>query len=65
MRETSLPDVVIHNDCVLGAIFVKTPANSRDVAGLVGCSADPDRSLAGRYGVAFSQQRRNHASDPS
>ena len=60
MREISLPDAVTHNDCVLGVILVKRPANSLDVAGSVGCSAstDPDRFLAVRYGVAFSQQRQ-------
>ena len=60
MRETSLPDAVTRNDCVLGVILVKRPANSLDVAGSVGCSAstDPDRFLAVRYGVAFSQQRQ-------
>ena len=55
MGETSLPDAVTHNDCVLGAILVKRPANLLDVAGSVGCSAptDPDRFLVVRYGVAF------------
>ena len=33
MRETSLPDTVTHNDCVLGEILVKKPENSLDVAG--------------------------------
>ena len=67
MRETSLPDAVTQNDCVLGAILVKRPLNSLDVAGSVGCSApnDPERFLTVRYGVAFSQQRRTHTSDPS
>ena len=67
MRKTSLPDGVTHNDCVLGAVLVKRPANSLDVAGSVGRSAptDPDRFLTVRYDVSFPQQRRTHALDPS
>ena len=67
MRETSLPNAVTHNDCVLVAILVKRPANSLGVAGSVGCSAttDPDRFLVVRFSVSFLQQRRTHAWDPS
>ena len=52
---------------MLGATFVKRPANSLDVAGSVGCSSpiDPDRFLAVRFVVAFSQQRRTHALGPA
>ena len=44
MREPSLKGAVTHNDSLLGATFVKRPANSLDVVGSVGCSAptDPD-----------------------
>ena len=36
IRETSLPDAVTLNDCVLGAVIVKRLANSLDIAGSVG-----------------------------
>ena len=65
--ETSLPDAVTHNYCVLGATLVKRPANSLDIAVSVKCSAptNPDRFFTVRYDAAFMQQRRTHALDPS
>ena len=67
MRGTSSPGATTHNDCVLGATFVKRFANSLDVAGSVGRSAptDPDRFLTVRYVVALSQQRRVLVPGPS
>ncbi|CAI5711473.1 unnamed protein product [Peronospora effusa] len=67
MRDTSSLGAATHSDCVLGATFVKSPANSLDVAGSVGRSAptDPDRFLMVHHVVAISQQRGTHVSGPS
>ena len=49
MRDTPSLDAVTHNDCVLGATFVKSPANSLDAAGSVGRSAPPEPVRFLRY----------------
>uniref|UniRef100_A0AAV1VGY1 Polyketide synthase n=1 Tax=Peronospora matthiolae TaxID=2874970 RepID=A0AAV1VGY1_9STRA len=67
MRDTSSLGAVTHRDCVLGAIFVKSPANSLEVAGSAGFSAltDPARFLAVRLAVADWRHGKTHVSDPS
>ena len=67
MRDTSSLQAATHSDCVLGATFVKSPANSLDVAGSVGRSAptDPDRFLMVHHVAVSSQQRETHVSGPS
>ena len=65
MRDSSSLSAVTHSDCVLGATFVKSPANSLDVAGSVGRSAptDPVRFLTVRLVVATLRHCRTRALD--